>query len=950
MFTFSFGSAFAASYNSSDYATQLSNEMTNQLTYLANAKTQAVTSGFAYNNLGYTNADGSAPAADTITGYSKTALEAAADEVIGKLTTAMGLAISNATTFSGTVDQAADLDIVREAAIAISGDANNGTKVSDCVTADGLKAKLLLEVDVLNKTQAPITKSDIEAKITAAVNANTYSTEGKNYPKADIANGPKAETLTAAEYVAYLADTASESIRNAASADTDAATKITAYETAYTTFTTALKAVPTSEDENISDSEATKDVAGAVNDYLQYGISQVYNKYKLTDSDGDGVYTVPGTLKAYTVYEAFYEPATSSAKAKLFGVEIADIDKVTKSEASAINDAFFKAITDSADAVKKYAGTNVSKVAPLWNGPTGTAGTFLQTLSKAMQVADVYGEVVDLGETYKAQYSFGVKVYDDEKVNAAVKKAEELVYADLAPAEKLEKAATYLQLAAAALDYDDLYAVNYEYEKFRAAIADAKAKFYTNGAPTPKVTYGSDKTPEEDLVYLLSTYASSEKSDWEDIADEAIDALNNAESYADIEAALAAAKEDLSGLMLAADATAVANAKAKYAGTSATYVAGGATGSGALDEYVDEVKKIKGTTDYSALAYSEAVEAGKKLINDAKTVSAVEAAYAEAKALIDGIKTKDELTVAKNAVIEQIKALPLYANLTSADKTTVIAAYDAYKAYVETPGAAVTDITNKVILENDLTKVLGLQSDDINERIDALEKELAKLNPNSDADAEKYAAKRAEIQALVDEADTFNSEVKAIKKVEGLTTLKVTNADNTALAALLDSEATVWKAELHVVAALAVKASKTNATAADIKAALDAYNNLTDRQKYKLDADVVELIKIIQKKAVETVESLKITAGSTAAKGSITVKWTVKGDTTYVEGYQIFRSLKKNSGFGTKPFFTTTKQSYKNTKALKKGTRYYYKVRAFVEIDNVKYYSDWSNKAYRIAK
>ena len=55
-----------------------------------------------------------------------------------------------------------------------------------------------------------------------------------------------------------------------------------------------------------------------------------------------------------------------------------------------------------------------------------------------------------------------------------------------------------------------------------------------------------------------------------------------------------------------------------------------------------------------------------------------------------------------------------------------------------------------------------------------------------------------------------------------------------------------------------------------------------------------------------------------------------------------------NSGY--KKAFTTTKMSYKNTKGLKKGVKYYYKVRAYKVVDGKTYYSDWSNKAYRVAK
>ena len=103
---------------------------------------------------------------------------------------------------------------------------------------------------------------------------------------------------------------------------------------------------------------------------------------------------------------------------------------------------------------------------------------------------------------------------------------------------------------------------------------------------------------------------------------------------------------------------------------------------------------------------------------------------------------------------------------------------------------------------------------------------------------------------------------------------------------------------------------------------------------------------------IAEVNSITLQASSTAAKGSITIKWTEKGAAvpTAADGYRVYRSVKKDSGYGAYPIFETKNMSYKNTKSLKKGTRYYYKIRAYRMINGKTYYSPYSNKAYRIAR
>ena len=72
------------------------------------------------------------------------------------------------------------------------------------------------------------------------------------------------------------------------------------------------------------------------------------------------------------------------------------------------------------------------------------------------------------------------------------------------------------------------------------------------------------------------------------------------------------------------------------------------------------------------------------------------------------------------------------------------------------------------------------------------------------------------------------------------------------------------------------------------------------------------------------------------------------------DGIEIYRSVKRYKGYGLEPFYTTkgdkSEGYYVNTKDLKEGTTYYYKVRGYVTIDGQKYYTDYSLKAIRTIK
>ena len=106
-------------------------------------------------------------------------------------------------------------------------------------------------------------------------------------------------------------------------------------------------------------------------------------------------------------------------------------------------------------------------------------------------------------------------------------------------------------------------------------------------------------------------------------------------------------------------------------------------------------------------------------------------------------------------------------------------------------------------------------------------------------------------------------------------------------------------------------------------------------------------------KLIKGVQNTTIILKSKLMKsGKIRLTWT-KSKGYKLDRFEIYRSVKKNSGYGKKAFFTTkdgSSSKYLNTKSLKKGKAYYYKLRGVRIIGGKKYYTKWSNKTWRTVK
>lgn len=100
-----------------------------------------------------------------------------------------------------------------------------------------------------------------------------------------------------------------------------------------------------------------------------------------------------------------------------------------------------------------------------------------------------------------------------------------------------------------------------------------------------------------------------------------------------------------------------------------------------------------------------------------------------------------------------------------------------------------------------------------------------------------------------------------------------------------------------------------------------------------------------QQKTITKIEAMQATfkkAKYDKVKKRVTLRFGKSNKNYRVDGYQIYKSNKKSSGF--KKAGTTSKTSWTDKKPGKKGTTCYYKVRGYRKIARKTYYTAWSEK------
>ena len=365
----------------------------------------------------------------------------------------------------------------------------------------------------------------------------------------------------------------------------------------------------------------------------------------------------------------------------------------------------------------------------------------------------------------------------------------------------------------------------------------------------------------------------------------------------------------------------------------------------------------------------EAVAAADKALEDAET--AAEKAE-EAKAATEAYLAKVQALEAKKDQMSDANKAAIETELAIAEKMVSDAsdAKDEADAEVKKAEEAQDKAVTKAALKECQEEIAQLKQDiadkqdeiddlktqntanqtrinELNGQIEAAQAEISALQESGEADEETINSLNEQIVAAQGEIDTLTqqitdnqTEINALKEevaatkgeIESLTTLASVKKDAISrINKYLDDNKSNILQEDSDSAELAV-----------LKAIMAIKDASAEEEITKAANDAIAKIdeKIAVKKAVDTAKAQKVKGLTVKVKkNKVTVKWKKNAKVT---GYEVFRSLKKKSGY--KKIATVKKNAtvkYVNKK-LKKGKKYFYKVRTFTKINGKTYYGKYS--------